>query len=65
MKAYLVITGAIFGLLAAAHLARTIGKWPPSLASNPWFPVIPAIGVVAAALCVWAIRLLRAASHGG
>jgi hypothetical protein len=59
MKAYLITTGAIFTLLALAHLARTIAEWS-RLASDPWFILEgPGIGVVAAALSVWAWRLLR------
>lgn len=60
MKAYLVTTGAIFALLAFAHLLRTIAEWP-RLSADPWFVLEgPGIGLVAAALCFWAWRLLRA-----
>ena len=59
MKAYLLTTGVLFGLLAIAHLLRTIVEWS-RLAADPWFVVQgPGIGVVAAALCFWAWRLLR------
>ncbi len=59
MKAYLLITGSLFGLLALAHFLRTIVEWS-RLAAEPWFIVEgPAIGVLAAALCFWAWRLLR------
>jgi hypothetical protein len=59
MKAYLVVTGTLFGLLALAHLARTIAEWS-RLAVDPWFLVEgPAIGVVAGALSLWSWRLLR------
>ena len=59
MKAYLITTGAIFALLALAHLLRTIAEWP-RLAADPWFALEgPGIGLVAAALCLWAWRLLR------
>ena len=58
MKAYLITTGAIFALLALAHLLRTIAEWP-RLAAEPWFYLEgPGIGIVAAALCFWAWRLL-------
>jgi hypothetical protein len=60
MKAYLVTTGAIFAVLALAHFLRTIAEWP-RLSADPWFVLEgPGIGVVAAALCFWAWRLLRA-----
>ena len=59
MKAYLITTGAIFALLALAHLLRTIAGWS-RLAADPWFALEgPGIGLVAAALCLWAWRLLR------
>ena len=59
MKAYLIITGTLFALLALAHLLRTIGEWP-RLAADPWFVLEgPGIGVAAAALSFWAWRLLR------
>ena len=55
MKAYLVTTGTVFGLLALLHLWRVLQE-SASLARDPWFL---AITLVAAALCVWAFRLLR------
>jgi hypothetical protein len=59
MKAYLMITGSLFALLALAHLLRTIVEWS-RLAADPWFVLEgPVIGVTAAALCFWAWRLLR------
>jgi hypothetical protein len=63
VKAYLITTGVLFGLLALAHLLRTIVEWS-RLASDPWFVLQgPGIGVVAAALCFWAWRLLRLAAR--
>jgi hypothetical protein len=58
LKAYLVITGSIFGLIALAHLARTIAE-SQRLGSDPWFYLEgPGLGLVAAALSLWAWRLL-------
>jgi hypothetical protein len=58
MKAYLITTGTLFALLALAHLLQTILHWP-RLLSDPGFIVQgPGIGVLAAALCFWAWRLL-------
>jgi hypothetical protein len=63
MKAYLITTGTLFALLALAHLVRTIAEWP-SLSTDPWFVLeVPGIGVVAALLCFWAWRLLRASAR--
>jgi hypothetical protein len=58
MKAYLITTGSLFGLLALAHVWRIVGDWP-RLVNDPGEILEAAIGVVAAALCVWAWRLLR------
>jgi hypothetical protein len=59
MKAYLITTGTLFGVLALAHLMRTIAEWH-RLAADPWFIVEgPGIGAVAAFLSVWAWRLVQ------
>jgi len=59
VKAYLITTGILFGLLALAHFLRTIAEWS-RLAEDPWFILVgPGIGVVAAALCFWEWRLFR------
>jgi hypothetical protein len=63
LKAYLVTTGSIFGLIALAHLARTIAE-SHRLAADPWFYLEgPCLGLVAAALSVWAWRLLWRAAR--
>jgi hypothetical protein len=54
MKAYVMITGAVFGLLTLAHIWRVIAE-KPHLAREPWYVLITAVG---AALCLWAVRLL-------
>jgi hypothetical protein len=59
LNAYLLTTGGLFALLALVHAARTIHEWP-RLTADPWFILEgPGIGVIAAAICVWAWRLLR------
>lgn len=59
MKGYLTTTGLLFALLALAHVLRTISEWS-RLRTDPGFIVEgPGIGVLAAALCFWAWRLLR------
>jgi hypothetical protein len=55
MKAYVITTGAVFGLLTLAHLARVFAEGP-RLAADPWFVLVT---VAAAALCLWAWRLLK------
>ena len=59
-KAYFVISGTIFGLVAVAHLLRVIYQMP--VQAGDWaFPMWLSWGglVVAGALCVWAFRLVR------
>jgi hypothetical protein len=55
MKAYLMITGGLFGLITLAHLWRIVEEWP-HLATNPWYLLLT---LGAAVLCLWAWRLLR------
>jgi hypothetical protein len=58
VKAYLITTGGLFGLIAVAHLLRTIAEWA-RLTADPWFYLEgPDLGLVAVALCFWAWRLL-------
>jgi hypothetical protein len=35
MKAYLITTGTIFGLIASMHLLKSINDWP-TVTSDPW-----------------------------
>ncbi len=58
MKAYLITTGTVFGLIALAHVARVLVERP--LATDPWFVLLT---LVAAGLSVWAWRLLRGSSR--
>ena len=59
MKAYLLITGLLFALIATAHLLRTIAEWS-RLTVDPWFLLQgPGLGLVAGGLTFWAWRLLR------
>jgi hypothetical protein len=55
MKAYVMITGVLFGLLTLVHVWRFVDEgW--QLATDPFYLLIT---VAAAALCVWAWRLIR------
>jgi hypothetical protein len=54
MKTYVLTTGAVFGLLTVAHIWRAIAEGP-RLATDPSYILITA---AAAALCVWALRLI-------
>jgi hypothetical protein len=55
MKAYLMTTGAVFGLITFAHVWRIIDEWP-HLATDPWYILLT---LATAVLSVWAWRLLR------
>lgn len=57
MKAYVITTGSLFGVLTLAHVWR-ITEEGPQLARNPWWMLIT---IAAAALAVWAWRLVRLA----
>ena len=55
MKMYLIVSGAIFGLITLAHIWRAVAEGP-NLATDPFFIVLT---LAAASLCLWAVRLLR------
>lgn len=57
MKAYVVTTGTVFGLLVLAHVWR-LAVEGTRLMRDPWFV---AMTIIAAALSLWALRLLRKA----
>ena len=57
MKAYVLSTGTLFGLIVAAHLWRALVA-EPALSHDPFYI---AITLVAAVLTAWAWRLLRQA----
>ena len=63
MKAYLLATGTLFALLAVAHLLRTIAERSRLSADPSFWLEGPGIGVVAAAICFWAWRLLQTKDH--
>jgi hypothetical protein len=54
MRTYLMTTGILFAVLVLAHVWRAAAE--SSLARDPWFLLFT---VLAAALSVWAFRLLR------
>jgi hypothetical protein len=55
MKTYVMTTGLLFGLLTVAHVWRVFEEGA-RLATDPWYVLIT---IAAAALCLWAWRLLR------
>jgi len=63
MKAYLTSTGAIFGLFAVLHLLRPIAERNRLKTEPLFFPGMAGLGILAAALSVWAWRLLFTAAR--
>jgi hypothetical protein len=58
MKAYLIVSGAIFGLVGIAHLLRLFVEGHPL--SDPWFlGNNVALFSVGGGLAVWALRLYK------
>jgi hypothetical protein len=55
MKAYVMTTGTVFGLIVVAHIWRVIAEGP-ALAGNPFYIVTT---LAAAALTLWAWAVLR------
>lgn len=55
MKAYVAITGTLFGLITLAHLWR-IYEEGAHVGREPWFI---GLTLLAGAFCVWAGTLLR------
>ncbi len=54
MKAYLITTGSIFGLIVLAHILRIMEEGQ-HLARDPGYILLTA---AAGAMCAWAVRLL-------
>jgi hypothetical protein len=59
MKAYLITSGVIFGLIPVLHIWRAIEEGP-HLAKEPDFIAVTAL---AAGLSIWAFRLLKISSR--
>ncbi len=53
MKAYVMITGGLFGLITLTHLWRMTEE--RQMATEPWYILIT---IAAGALCVWAWSLV-------
>lgn len=57
---YVVVSGAIFGLIAILQAIRAINRWPVQVASFQ-VPVLASwvVAAIAAGLCLWAFRSKR------
>ena len=56
MRAYLLVTGILFGLVGVAHVADVAERWR-TVESAPLQLVVPLAGI---ALTIWALRAARA-----
>jgi hypothetical protein len=54
MRAYILTSGSIFGLIVLAHVLRLFAE--PHVLREPLWVLLTA---AAAGLCVWAFRVLR------
>jgi len=59
MKAYVLTSGAIFGLITLAHVWRVLEEGQ-QLAREPWFVLLT---LAAAGMCLWAWRVFRVAAR--
>jgi hypothetical protein len=59
MKAYLITTGTIFGLLAPLHILKAIDEGHSLTANTGEFLAMVALGALTTALSVWAWCLFR------
>jgi ABC-type uncharacterized transport system permease subunit len=57
MKAYLILTGTLFGLMAVVHVWRAIAEWPSTPGAG-FFGLMAALILLPAVLSIWAWRLL-------
>ncbi|MBK6780547.1 MAG: hypothetical protein IPI38_07570 [Gemmatimonadetes bacterium] len=55
MRAYLMLTATIFGLVTLAHLWRIVAE-DRGLLVDPFYL---ALTLLAAGMCLWGLRLLR------
>jgi hypothetical protein len=62
MKAYLGISGTVFGIVAVLHLLRLVLDWPAQVAgwAVPFWFSWPAL-LLSGGLSIWAIALIRGA----
>ncbi|HEY9016185.1 MAG TPA: hypothetical protein VIM84_14115 [Gemmatimonadales bacterium] len=65
MRAYLQISGILFGVIALAHLLRIFQHWPIALGSHAVPLWVSWLGLfVAGGLSIWALRLLGSTRRG-
>ena len=63
MRAYLLTTAILFAVIVVLHIARLFGEWSDITSHGSELATIVVTTIVAAALSIWAIRLLRGTSR--
>jgi len=62
MRAYIGLTGVLFGVIALVHVARLVFDWPAQIAGWAVPGWLSWIAILASgALCIWAFRLVTGA----
>jgi hypothetical protein len=64
MKAYVVTTGILFGLLCIVHLLRIVTE-SRALARDPFYLAITALAAALALWAAWVLRQGSARAHAG
>ena len=59
MKAYLIVTGTIFALMAGVHIWRAVVEWPHNGPSAPFLLGMTFLVALPGALSWWGWSLLR------
>ncbi len=63
MRAYLLASGALFGIITLVHVHRLVQHWPIDIAGHMVPLSVSWLGLLlAGGLSVWALRLLRGSS---
>lgn len=59
-KAYIALTGGIFGLIAILHILRLVNRWPVDIAGHTMPVWLSGFGLAfSGLLSLWALRMLR------
>ena len=59
MKAYLIVTGCLFGLVGGAHLLRLFVESGHAMTDIHWLAPNLGLFLVGGGIAVWAVRLYR------
>jgi hypothetical protein len=61
MKAYVLTTGSLFGLIGLLHASQIVLHWQRILSDGEFAAENLILTAIAAGLAVWAFRLVRSA----